>query len=126
MQKFGLWIQKQQKYPITRSLYNALLEKEPIDWTEAEIIACKLKKKFAFYYIKQLLDSNFGKNPQKSCALTPTSLIGPPPLGIPAAPALLVSPSPTPDLSTPAPFVSPSLTPGLLTPAPSNISIYTM
>lgn len=31
LQKFGIWIQKQQRYPIARLLYDALLEEEPID-----------------------------------------------------------------------------------------------
>ena len=64
MQKFGVWIQKQQRYTIARSLYNVLLEEEPTDWMEIEIMACKPKEKFAFYYIKQLLDSDFVKKPQ--------------------------------------------------------------
>lgn len=52
LQKYSVWVQKQQRYTIARSLYDALLEEEPTDWTEIEIMACKLKKKFAFYYIK--------------------------------------------------------------------------
>lgn len=30
LQKFGIWIQRQQRYSIARSLYDMLLEKEPI------------------------------------------------------------------------------------------------
>ena len=40
LRKFGVWIRRQQRYPIARSLYDALLEEEPTEWTEAEIIAC--------------------------------------------------------------------------------------
>ena len=29
LQKFGVWIQKQLRYTISRSLYNMLLEEEP-------------------------------------------------------------------------------------------------
>ena len=31
LQKFGVWVQKQQKYTIARSLYNTLLEEQPTD-----------------------------------------------------------------------------------------------
>lgn len=41
-------------------------------------MACKLKEKFALYYIKQLINSNFGRKPWKFCALIPTSSTGPP------------------------------------------------
>lgn len=49
---------------------------------EAEIIACEKKEEFALYHINRLLNSDFGKKPRKSCALTPTSPIGPPPVAI--------------------------------------------
>lgn len=51
MQKFGVWIQKQQRYRVAKSLYNALLEKEPTLWIKAEIIICKENKGFALYKI---------------------------------------------------------------------------
>ena len=95
LQKYGIWVQKQQRYTIARLLYDTLLEEEPTDWTETEIMACKPKEKFAFYYIKQLLNSDFGKKPQMSTT-------GPPP-----APAPLASPTPTP---LPAPTPGPSVT----------------
>lgn len=64
----------------------------------------KPKEKFAFYYIKQLLGSDFGKKPQistteSSSAATPSTI----------------------SLSL---FVSPSLTSGPSTLAPTNTPIY--
>ena len=79
LRKFGVWVRKQQRYTIARSLYDALLEEEPTDWTETEIMACKPKEEFASYYIKQLLNSDFGRKSQKSHAFTPASPTGPPP-----------------------------------------------
>lgn len=38
-----------------------LLEKKPIDLIEAKIMINRFKKEFAFYYIKQLLDSDFSR-----------------------------------------------------------------
>lgn len=52
LQKYGIRIQKQPKYLIARSLYDALLEEELKDWIEAMIMVYKLKDEFAFYYIK--------------------------------------------------------------------------
>lgn len=63
LQKFVVWIQKQQRYTITRLLYKALLKEKPTDQTKAEIIAYKKREKFALYQISYLIDSNFGKKP---------------------------------------------------------------
>ena len=63
-----------------------------------EIIACKPKEEFASYYIKQLLDSDFGRKPQKSRAFTSPSPIGSPP----------VATSPSPGLSAPIPAYIPT------------------
>ena len=40
LRKFGVWIRKQQRFTIARSLYEALIEEEPTPWTEADIMAC--------------------------------------------------------------------------------------
>lgn len=66
----------------------------------------RLKKKFAFYYIKQLFDSNFDIKSQ-------ISTTGP----------LLAA---TPPAILPAPFTSPSPTFGLSIPASANTFIYLM
>ena len=98
LRKRGVWIEK-SRTTIARSLFNALQEEEPTPWTEAEIIACEEKEEFASYQISQLINSDFGKKPQKSCALTPASPTGPPSVA-----------------------TSPTL--GPLAPAPANTSIY--
>lgn len=89
-------------------------------------MVCRLKKEYASYYIKQLFDSNFGRKPRKSRALTPTSSTRHLLLGTSAVSALLVLSSPTPSLLAPAPFISPSPTLSLLVPAPTNTLIYAM
>ena len=66
LRKFGVWIRKQQRITIARSLYEALLEEEPKAWTEAEIIACEEKEEFASYQISRLIDSDFGRKPRHS------------------------------------------------------------
>ena len=103
LRKYGVWVRKQQRYTIARSLYEVLLEEEPTSWTEAEITACEENEEFASYQISRLIDSDFGRKPRKSRALTPTSPTGPPP----AAPAPFASPSPTPGPSAPAPVHTP-------------------
>lgn len=87
-------------------------------------MAYRLKKKFAFYYIKQLLDSNFNKKIQKSRTLIPTSSTGPSLSGNLAAPAPFALLLPTSGLSAPALFVLPSPTLGPSAPALTNIPIY--
>lgn len=42
---------------------------------ETKIIACKPKKEFAFYYIKQLLKFNFDRKPQLSTIRLPLVLV---------------------------------------------------
>ena len=64
----------------------------------------KLKEEFASYYIKQLLDSDFGRKSQMSTT-------GPPP-------------ATTPPAISPASFASPSPTPGPSAPASANTPIY--
>ena len=103
LRKFGVWIRKQQRYTIARSLYDALLEGEPTEWTEEEIISCKIKEEFGSYHIKQLVYSHFIRKPEFD-TFTPTSPSGP--------------------SSAPAPFASPSPTPGPSVPAPANTPIY--
>ena len=103
LRKYGVWVQKQQRYTIARSLYEVLLEEGPTPWTEAEIVACEEKEEFASYQISRLIDSDFSRKPRKSRALTQTSPTGPPP----AASAPLASPSPTSGPSAPAPANTP-------------------
>ena len=107
LRKYGVWVRKQQRYTIARSLHEVLLEEEPTPWTEAEIIACEENEDFASYKISRLIDSDFGRKPRKSRALTPSSPTGPPPAATPAAPAPLASPSPTPGPSGLAPVNTP-------------------
>lgn len=52
LRKFGVKLQKQERYNITRILYKILLEKESTFSTVAEIMACHLKENFVLYYIK--------------------------------------------------------------------------
>lgn len=61
-------------------------------------MVCKLKEKFAFYYIKQLFDINFGKKSQIFITRPPPAVILPAILS-----ALFTSSSPTSDLSAPIP-----------------------
>ncbi len=61
LRKHGVWIRKQQRYNIARSLYEALLEEVPTDWTEEELIECEDKEKFASFRISRLFDSDFGR-----------------------------------------------------------------
>ncbi len=97
LRKYGVWVRKQQRYTIARSLYEVLLEEEPTSWTEAEITACEENEEFASYQISRLIDSDFGRKPRKFRALTPTSPTGPPPAAT----------SPTSALSAPAPVNTP-------------------
>ena len=97
LRKYGVWVRKQQRYTIARSLYEVLLEEEPTSWTEAEITACEENEEFASYQISRLIDSDFGRKPRKFRAITPTSPTGPPPAAT----------SPTPALSAPAPVNTP-------------------
>ena len=111
LRKYGVWVRKQQRYTIARSLHEVLLEEEPTPWTEAEIIACEEKEEFASYQISRLIDSDFGRKPRKSRALTPTSPTGPPPAAT----------SPTPGPSTAAPVNTPiySTQPSATEPTPA-------
>ncbi len=114
LQKYGVWVQKQQRYTITRSLYEVLFEEKPTPWTETKIIACEKKEEFALYHINRLLDSDFGRKPRRFHALTPTS-----PTRLPPA-----ATSSTPAPSAPAPFASPSPTLSPSAQAPANTPIY--
>ena len=107
LRKYGVWVRKQQRYTIARSIHDLLLEEEPTPWTEAEITACEEDENFDSYKISRLIDSDFGRKPQKSRTLTPTSLTGPPPAATLSAPAPFASPSPTPGPSVPAPADTP-------------------
>ncbi len=66
---------------------------------ETEIIICKEDKNFDSYKISRLIDSDFGKKPQKSCALIPISLTSPQLVAIPSALVSFTSLSPTPSPS---------------------------
>lgn len=64
---------------------------------EVEIIAYKKMEEFALYQISQLINSDFGRNAQKSRVLTPTSPTRPPlvaisPIPSPSAPVLAYTP----------------------------------
>ncbi len=107
LRKYGVWVRKQQRYPIARSLYDALLEEEPTKWTEEEKTACEEDENLYSYKICRLIDSDFDRKPRKSRALTPTSTTGPPPAATPSAPAPFASPSPTPGPSAQAPANTP-------------------
>lgn len=69
------------------------------------------KRSKFLYKINWLIDSNFGRKPQKSCALISTFLIRPPPAA---------------NLLAPASFTSTSPIPGPLALAPADIPIYSM
>ena len=43
-----------------------LLEEDPTNWTELEVIVCKNKKQFASYHISSLLGFDFNKKPRHS------------------------------------------------------------
>lgn len=64
---------------------------------ETEIIACEKKEKFVSYQISRLIDSDFGKKPQKCCVLILTFFTR-------LSPAATL---PTPGLSAPAPVYTP-------------------
>lgn len=95
LQIYDIWIRKKQSYIIIRLLYDALLAKNSTDQTELEIMACKPKEEFVSYYIKKLLDSDFGRKSQ-------ISTTRPPPV-----PISLVSPLSTSGLSVPVPVYTP-------------------
>lgn len=115
LQKFGVWIQKQQKYTIAKSPYELLLKEVLTEWTEKKLIKCENKEKFASFWINQLFDSDFGKKTRKST-------IRPPPTAIPSALALFTSLSPTSPTGPPPTAIS--LISGPLTTALVNIPIY--
>ena len=71
-------------------------------------MACKDKEGFASFQISRLIDSDFGRKPQKFDTFTPTSPTGPPPAATSPALAPFTSPSPTPAPSAPVPFASSS------------------
>ena len=48
---------------MSRSLFDALLEEEPIKWTEEDIITYLDKEKFESYHIRWLLELDFRKKP---------------------------------------------------------------
>lgn len=51
LQKFGIWIPKQERFNIARILYKGLLKKEPTNWTEEELMKFKDKEKFISFQI---------------------------------------------------------------------------
>ena len=63
LQKFGVLIQKQERYNISKALYKALLEEVPIDWMEEKLMRYKNKENFALFRISRLFDSDFGRKP---------------------------------------------------------------
>lgn len=78
---------------------------------EIEIRAYEEDENFNSYKISWLINSNFGGNPQKSCAFTSISLTRPQSAAI---------------LSAPVQFALLSSTPGLSTPGSANIPIYSI
>ncbi len=112
LRKFGVWIRKQKSLTIARSLYEALLEEQPTEWTEAEIMACKEKEEFASYQISWLLEFDFGRKPQLG-VFKPTYPSGPRPAATSSA---------FPTLPTSAPVNAPTILPPttLSLPAPTT------
>lgn len=58
-----MWIQKHERYNISRVLYEALLEELPMNWIEKELIRGENKENFASFGINQLFDSDFNRKP---------------------------------------------------------------
>lgn len=60
----GVWILKQSRTSIAKSLHNTLLEEEATPWTEEEVKRCYDNEKFSSNLIDSLFETDFGRSPR--------------------------------------------------------------
>ena len=73
LRKRGVWILKNERVTIARSLSNTLLEGRPGVWTEAEIVEWLDREQFISFQIKRLIENDFGPKQRKFGVYTPSS-----------------------------------------------------
>ncbi len=57
-----VWILKNKKIIIAKSLYQTLQEEKSIEWTKEKIRRCMKSEQFIFNIIKNLIETNFDRN----------------------------------------------------------------
>lgn len=61
LRRRGVWVMKDERVTIAKSLYTTLQEDKPTPWTEDEVNNCYDKEGFCSFYLKYLKESEFGK-----------------------------------------------------------------
>ena len=64
LRKQGVWVLKDPKVTISRSLFNTLQEETPTPWTEEEVTRCKTKEPFTSFHVLHLIETDFGRKPK--------------------------------------------------------------
>ena len=81
LRRQGVWVMKDKRVTIAKSLFATLQEDKPTPWTEDEVKDCYNKEGFCSFYLKYLKESEFGKkvritefrSPKLSPVTSPTS-----------------------------------------------------
>jgi hypothetical protein len=56
-----VWVEKNKKVTIAKTLYNTLQKEDLIEWIEKEMLRCMSDEKFIFYVINDLIETKFDR-----------------------------------------------------------------